>query len=78
MAIINRNISSEEIKEKVSNLGADLCGIAPVSRFKNAPHGFKPNDIYKPSKSVIVYAKRLPSEVLFAKSCIPYTHVNSL
>lgn len=72
------NISSEEVKRIASTLGADLCGIAPVDRFIVAPEGFRPQDIYKKSKSVIVYAKRLPTEVLFAESCIPYTHVNSL
>jgi epoxyqueuosine reductase len=71
-------ISSDTIKEIAFKLGADLCGISPVSRFKGAPEGFKPNDIYKSTKSVIVYAKRLPTEILFAQSCIPYTHVNSL
>jgi epoxyqueuosine reductase len=78
--MINTNaiITSENIKEMAFNLGADLCGIAPVIRFKDAPHGFRPNDIYISTKSVIVYAKRLPSEILFAQSCIPYTHVNSL
>lgn len=34
MADINKSISSEEIKEIVFRLGADLCGIAPVGRFK--------------------------------------------
>ena len=71
-------VTSEEVKKIAFNLGADLCGIAPVERFKDAPEGFGPQDIYKKSKSVIVYAKRLPTEILFAESCIPYTHVNSL
>jgi epoxyqueuosine reductase len=71
-------ITSEEIKKIARDLGADLCGIASVVKFENAPEGFKPGDIYKKAKSVIVYAKRLPTEVLFAKSCIPYTHVNAL
>ncbi len=71
-------ITSEKVKETAFSLGADLCGIAPVSRFKDAPDGFRPTDIYKKATSVIVYAKRLPTEALFAESCIPYTHINSL
>jgi epoxyqueuosine reductase len=78
MNTTDSKISSEEVKKIAFNLGADLCGIAPVIRFKDAPEGFRPQDIYKKSKSVIVYAKRLPTEILFAESCIPYTHVNSL
>ncbi|MBN1760835.1 MAG: epoxyqueuosine reductase [Chitinispirillaceae bacterium] len=71
-------IAAEDIKEIAYALGADLCGIAPVGRFNDAPSGFKPKDIYKATRSVIVYAKRLPTEILFAQSCIPYTHVNAL
>ena len=78
MTKTNGMISSDEIKEIAFKLGADLCGISPVERFKDAPLGFKPNDISRLAKSVIVYAKRLPSDILFSQSCIPYTHVNSL
>ncbi len=66
------------IKSIAQELGADLCGIAPVERFSNAPEGFKPNDIYGKARSVIVHAKRLPVEILYAESPVPYTHVNSL
>ncbi|WP_434511129.1 epoxyqueuosine reductase [Desulfitobacterium sp. AusDCA] len=50
----------ERIKQILMNLGADLCGIANVERFKNAPQGFHPKDIYKDCKSVIVFAKAMP------------------
>jgi epoxyqueuosine reductase len=76
--IMKSKIASNRIKRIAFDLGADLCGISPIDRFDAAPVGFKPRDIYSQSKSVIVYAKRLPTEVLFAESCIPYTHVNSL
>lgn len=39
-------IDSNEIKKFLYNSGADACGIAPVERFKNAPEGFHPKDIY--------------------------------
>jgi epoxyqueuosine reductase QueG len=69
---------SKLIKEIIKGLGADLCGIAPVDRFNEAPKGFHPRDIYKDSKSVVVFAKRLPLESLFATSCVPYTYVNDI
>lgn len=71
-------IDSKSVKEIIIGLGADLCGIAPVDRFKDAPEGFHPKDIYKNSKSIVVFAKRLPIESLFATSCVPYTYVNNI
>lgn len=68
---------SDQIKEKVRELGADLVGIASIDRFGDAPQGFKPRDIYADAKSVIVYAKRVPATTLAAQSPIPYTLVNS-
>ncbi|UCE39648.1 MAG: epoxyqueuosine reductase [Thermoplasmata archaeon] len=71
-------MESKDIKEIVKNLGADLCGVAPVERFNEAPKGFHPQDIYIDSKSIVVYAKRLPVESLFATNCVPYTYVNNI
>jgi epoxyqueuosine reductase QueG len=71
-------IESKDIKDIVKSLGADLCGIAPVERFSKAPKGFQPKDIYEDCKSVVVFAKKLPVESLFAASCIPYTYVNDI
>lgn len=71
-------MESKRIKNLVFNLGADLCGIAPESRFTDAPKGFRPRDIYKDCKTVIVFAKRLPAEILYADNCVPYTHVNNI
>lgn len=71
-------MTSSEIKSTVFDLGADLCGVAPVGRFFMAPRGFHPNDISGDCRSVLVFAKRLPSGSLFASSCIPYTYINRL
>lgn len=71
-------INSKKLKELIFNMGADLCGIAPADRFKNAPKGFKPEDIYEGCKSVIVFAKRVPGSSLDINNCIPYTHVNNI
>ena len=70
-------ITSEKVKAMIYDLGADLCGIAPEIRFKKAPNGFRPTDIYDRCRSVIVFAKRLPLESINASSCVPYTQVNS-
>ena len=35
-------ITNKEVKEIAYSLGADLCGIASVERFKDAPTGFHP------------------------------------
>lgn len=59
-------------------MGADLCGIAPVERFSAAPAGFHPQDVYEQCRSVIVFAKQVPAESIWAKSCIPYTFVSSI
>jgi epoxyqueuosine reductase len=73
---MEKTVTANEIKSAVLELGADLCGIAPVDRFSSAPTGFHPNDIYSNCQSVLVFAKRLPAESLFASSCIPYTYIN--
>lgn len=71
-------MTSSQIKTLIHGMGADLCGIAPVERFSEAPSGFHPTDIYKDCKSVVVFAKRLPFGALNAESCVPYTHMNHL
>ena len=71
-------VNSERIKEITKKLGFDLCGIAPVERFSGAPNGFRPRDIYNECKSVIVFAKSIPSESLNASSFVPYSHLGSL
>jgi epoxyqueuosine reductase len=61
------------IKDLAGDLGADLCGIAPVERFRDAPAGFRPNDIFPPAKSVVALAKRFPEGPFHSHSPIPYT-----
>ena len=71
-------VNAKLIKKIAKDLGFDLCGIAPVSRFNDAPSGFHPTDIYMDCKSVIVFAKTVPKESLYASSMIPYSHMGSL
>lgn len=69
---------TEKIKDIAKNLGADLCGIASPDRFKDTPEGHHPIDIYSACKSVIVFAKRVPSGSLYGDDFIPYTHANNV
>lgn len=71
-------IDSNTVKDTVRALGADLCGIAPVERFREAPKGFHPTDVYKDCKSVVVFARKVPAGPLFASTYVPYTHANSI
>jgi len=71
-------MTPNEIKSTALEFGADICGIAPVDRFSSAPKGFHPNDVYSDCQSVLVFAKKLPVESLFASSCIPYTYINRI
>ncbi|MBP1631253.1 MAG: putative Fe-S protein-like protein [Bacteroidetes bacterium] len=64
---------NETIKEIVYQLGADICGIANVDKFRNAPKGFHPQDIFSGSKSVIVFAKQFPKGTFLSQSYAPYT-----
>jgi epoxyqueuosine reductase QueG len=70
--------NEEQIKGIILNKGADLCGIANIDRFGNAPVGFHPLDIYADCKSVIVLAKRLPKGLAHVNPRIVYKHANEL
>ncbi len=47
---------TKEVKEYAKKCGADLIGIAPVERFKNAPLRMSPKGLLPSAKSVIVVA----------------------
>ncbi len=70
-------INSDTIKKKVLQKGADLCGIAPISRFDEAPKGFHPSDIFPDCHSIVVFAARFPLSTLQAVSNSPYTLVRN-
>jgi len=71
------SVEASGVKTLVRSLGADLCGIAASERFASAPAGFRPTDIDRRARSVIVYAKRLPTSSLVGDNCVPYTLVNA-
>ncbi len=68
---------SAAVKERAADLGAGLCGIAPVARFSAAPEGFHPCDVYPGCRSVIVVACRFPLSTLEAATNVPYTLVRN-
>ncbi len=68
----------QTIKELFKELGADLCGIAHVERFAEAPHGFHPCNLYNDCKSVVMFAKRLPRGAAQVSPRLLYNHANTL
>jgi epoxyqueuosine reductase len=70
-------LTSKDIKKYAKCIGAEMCGIANVERFENAPLGFKPTDIYKDCKSVIAFLKTMPPDTILTDTPITYTHTSS-
>ncbi|MBQ7782184.1 MAG: epoxyqueuosine reductase [Lachnospiraceae bacterium] len=70
-------IDSKRVKEIMYTLGADLCGIASVDRFADAPEGYHPRDVLPTCKSVISFGCRFPAGTLKCQSAIPYTRVRN-
>jgi epoxyqueuosine reductase QueG len=66
-------MDTKEVKQVLYNLGADLCGVAPLERFGEAPQGFHPCDVLPQCKSVVVFAKVFPAATISCKTTIPYT-----
>ena len=47
-------MTTQEVKQRLYDLGADLCGIASIDRFNGAPSGYHPLDVLPTCQSVIV------------------------
>lgn len=67
-------MNAQTIKQIAVIQGADVCGVAPLERFHQAPKGYHPSDIYSECRSVISFGIRMPRETLNAESTIPYEH----
>jgi epoxyqueuosine reductase len=50
----------ESIRELAIALGADVCGFAGIGRFKDAPAGFSPLDIFADCRTAIAFGVALP------------------
>lgn len=70
-------VDRKKIKEIMFSLGADLCGIASMDRFADAPAGYHPSDVLPTCRSVISFGCRFPAGTLRCKSDIPYTRVRN-
>lgn len=68
----------DKIKKLFTDLGADICGVANIELFSDAPKGFHPMDIYSDCKSVIVFAKKIPYGLAYVNPRIIYEHFNSI
>ncbi|MDF2613169.1 MAG: hypothetical protein K0S71_955 [Clostridia bacterium] len=66
------------IKKILTQLGSDLCGIANIERFKDAPKGSHPTDIYKHCKSVIVFAKCMPKGLAYVSPRLTYVKATDM
>ena len=56
-------LSADLIKEVALSAGADLCGIAPISRMKGAPDEMNPQFLFPEAKSCIGFVFRIPRGV---------------
>lgn len=70
-------MDSNYIKNLAYSFGADVCGIGSIDRFKDAPNGFNPLDIYPEAKSVISIGKHFPASLFAASTKAPYTLVKN-
>lgn len=70
-------MKKEEVKQLFFDRGAELCGIASIDRFSDAPKGFHPTDVLPACKSVISFAMRFPSGCLSCKTDVPYTQIRN-
>ena len=66
-------MDSESIKQIVCDLGVDICGIASIDRFTEAPEGFNPADVLPSCKSVIIFGKKFLRSTINCSSTVPYT-----
>ena len=58
---------TKAVVDKLLDWGADLVGIAPVSRFANAPEGHKPTDFLPECRTDICRLTALVSLVDFVR-----------
>lgn len=70
-------MNSTQVKKIAFSLGADLCGIAGIDRFDDAPKGYHPLDVLPSCKSVISFACRFPVGTLACHTPAPYTRVRN-
>ena len=70
-------MNSEDVKKLVFSLGAQLCGIAGIDRFEDAPKGYHPLDVFPECRSVISFACSFPTAALRCRIPAPYTRIRN-
>lgn len=70
-------MNSKEVKDILFSLGADLCGIASIDRFGDAPEGYHPLDVMSTCKSVISFGCRFPVGALKCETATVYTRIRN-
>ena len=55
-------ISARHIKEIAKKAGADMCGIAPIDRMKNAPPEMNPGLLWPNVKSIVGFVNDIGAE----------------
>lgn len=66
------------VKKMLLGMEADLCGIASIDRFSDAPEGYHPLDVLPQCQSVIVFAKRFLAGTVACKTTVPYTIIRNI
>jgi len=69
---------SNDVKQVLYGMGADLCGFASIDRFSEAPKGFHPCDVLPSCKTVVAFAKQFSTGPLHCKTTVPYTIVRNM
>lgn len=64
------------IKKMILEQGADVCGVAAIERFVDAPQGFSPLDLYPDCKSVICFGVALPKGIFEVNPRLIYAYFN--
>jgi epoxyqueuosine reductase len=70
-------LQSSDVKKMALELGADLCGVASADRFKAAPPGHHPRDLFPACQAVIVLACRFPGEDALDTLSLAYTRARN-
>lgn len=66
----------ETIRQMILSLGADVCGFAALERFRDAPTGFSPVDVWPACRTVIAFGVALPKGLLEASDELIYGYFN--
>jgi Uncharacterized Fe-S protein len=69
---------NNKIRDIMTGLGADVCGIANALEFRDVPSGFSPVDVFMDCRSVIVLGFAMPRGLADVEPRLIYNHFNNL